>query len=459
MDFGGFLRSSKSTSHVLSVPTIAPRQIVETGYYVALFEFAQGSCPKIVWDNDSKSVSNRDAFLLYVVNTPTDLGICKYKPKPTIIKSEFSGLFYIAVYVIIPDCEARGFSRQVVLVIAHPLPKMINFVFQHSLSEFLGFAVKLQNNASEIFPIEISRYALNLKLTIEKYPESEELLQSKANELSYMLKEIDITDADPKYRGEDKKPEYFTRINNELRSIKKLTNLKDEKEKILAFVDKLPTDPIQCNAQLRTPTHLSSIVDAMHTKETGKFLLLIKSKLIYDCLYTLFSGHSLYIVGSDQADACGVAYRIAAMCPFDKKFPVVDIAEKPLGSTSTDIVLCMNFDQERDPTGSCLDLDADTYKGTKCPTDSILVKELPKNIDHSLPVLVMLFSNEVKKIGAKFVRKTLEMSSRAKQTRERMMMQMKSIGFSISDEPIIKNFASVISTKKEIDSSSIECFL
>ena len=470
MQSGGLVRSSFSSPHILSVPTLPLKSNIETGYYVALFEFAQGSSPRILWDNQSKSVSNRDSLLLYVVNTPTDFNFNQYNPKPTIIKSEFSGIFFIAVYISIPDYEARGFARQIVLLLGHPLPKMINFVFQHSLEEFVSFALKLQDNAGQRFPREISIYTMNLKKTIEKHPESDKLLQSKVDELERTLKAagIDETMFIDKMKEENDDnltPEYFTRINNELRPIKKLTSFGDIEDKILAYVNSLPTSSLQCNAQLRTDEGIYSLLNASYLQETPELLTLIKNKQLFDALYTLYSGRTLYVVGSENSNHCAaLGHKIAALSPFDVDFPVIDIATKHQisnsGKLNPNIVLSMSFDQESDPNGSCIDLDTETYTGIKCPQDSILYKELSKiSIDHSMNVLLMLYGNETKKIGNSFIKKTLEMSSRAKQSRDRMLIQMMNIGFSLSDEPILKYFSQVITDTPSIDSSSIECFL
>ncbi len=464
MQISGLVRSSFSSPHLLSVPTLGPKSHVETGYYVALFEFAQGSSPKILWENQSKSVLNRDSLLLYVINTPTDLTFNEYKPEPTIIKSEFSGIYFIAVYISIADYEARGFSRQVVLLIGHPLPKMINFVFQHSLQTFVSFATKLQDNASERFPREISKYTSDLRKTIAKYPESECLLQTKVNELERTLKAAGIeentaTEADSAC---DLKPEYFTRINNELRPIKKLTSFSDIEPRILNFVNSLPTNSLQCNARLRTNQSIVSLVDASFSTPTQKFMNIIQNKKIFDTLFALFSGKTLYVAGTENHNETRVlAERLSVLSPFDESFPVVDISSK---SSKKDlypqIVLCLAFDAESDPRASCLDIDADTYTGIKCPQDSIVMKELSKiSTSHSLNVLLMLLGNETKKIGGRFVRKTLEMSSRAQQTKDRMMSQMMSIGFSLSDQPLLRYFSHVVAENPAINSSSVECFL
>ena len=470
MQVGGLIRSYFSSPHILSVPTLAIKPNIETSYYVGLFEFAQGSSPRILWDNQSKSVPNKDSLLLYVVNTPTDFNLNEYNPKPTIIKSEFSGIFFIAVYILIPDYEARGFTRQIVLLLGHPLQKMINFVFQHSLQEFVSFALKLQDNANKRFPMEISNYTINLKKTIQKHPESEKLLQSKVDELERTLKAAGIDEnlyinKNKEDNDENLTPEYFTRINNELRPIKKLTAFSDIEDKILDYINSLPSSSLQCNAQLRTDKAIFPLVNASLMQDAPELQSLIKSKQLFDALYTLYIGNSLYIVGSENPSHCAtLGNKIAALSPFDEQFPVIDISTKNKSNSSDkltpNIILTMSFDQESDPKASCIDLDTESYTGIKCPQDSILYKELSKiSIDHSMNVLLMLYGNETKKIGNNFIRKTLEMSSRAKQTKERMLIQMISIGFSLSDEPMLKYFSQVITENPSIDSSSIECFL
>ena len=444
---------SFSSQHILSVPTITPAA-KEIDYYVGLFEFPQGSSPKILWDNKGKSVQNREAFLLYVVNIPTDLRISVYNPKPTIIKSEYMSTNFIAIYVQIADVEARGFSRPTVLVLGHQQSKMINYIYSNLLEKFKYFAYEMQSNAGSIFPEEVSIYAASLHHTISKYPESGRLLESKVGELESMLKKAGVEMA-PDSKALDEKPEFFTRINNELRPIITLTHFDEMKEELTEFVSSLPNDIVLCNSEWKAQGWMLNVVNAVREEGSAEFMTLVKNKKIYDCLFSLQSGHTLYIISSKPGLANAVGARISSLSPFESVIPVCNIGEE---KEHPSIVLAASFEQNTNSDVSCLDLDNDKYTGVTCPLDSILYKELTKAENRSAALQVMLFSNDLKRIGSRFIRKVVEMSARAPQTRERMDAQMRVIGFSESDFPLITNWAR-IARNMEIDSSSVNCYL
>ena len=431
---------SWSTPHIGSVPLVSPTMLSNISYYVGLFEFAQGSSPRIVWDNDAKLIQNRDLFLLYIVNTPTDFPSETYIPKPTIIKSVYNDLFYIAIYMQINDVEARGFTRPLVLVVAHPIKKLITHLYETKMETLENYADKLQKSAAETFPHDIQKYTVSIRNTIEKHPESKELLQSKVNELESMMKLMKITpekDIEPY----DADPEYFLHIKNDLRPIKKLTHFNEIKSDLLKFISNLPNDVIQSRSltQLRKETY--TMIESVYLRDSPTLINIFKNKTIMDCLFTLYSGHTLFILANDTNEAQAIASRIAVLTPFGQPFPVVGSTER---SDIAQIVICMSFDPEKYQNYSLMDLDNQAeFTGIKCPQDSILMKELPKNTDHSSTSLVSLFSIELKKIGMRFLCKMMELSRRASQPEERVAQQMRSIGFSSADEPILKNWTAI----------------
>ena len=446
--------TSYSLPHLLSVPPVFPNG-PESDYYAGLFEFPQGSSPKIVWDNKGKSVSNREAFLLYVVNIPTDLRINTYNPKPTLIKSEFMGATFIAAYVQIPDIEARGFARSIVLVIAHHEAKMIGYIYANLLDQFESIALELQENASDKFPKDLSEYASSMRKTMENNPNSAQLLRSKSEELKNLMKKVGIEE-DESDSGQEQTSDYFLRINNELRSIITLTRFKDVKNSFLTFIYSLPKDVLQCNSMWNAQECLMNVINSSHDDLASDFQVLFKNKRIFDCIYTLLTGHSLYIISSKPGLSQSIGSKFAALTPFESSFPLVSVDMEIIDPS---IVIAANFEPSLHTNDSCLDMDKDKYIGIKCPSESILYKELPKTDNHSTQLLLMMFSNDLKKIGSRFIRKTIEMSARAPQTRERMDAQMKTIGFAECDLPLIQYWSKILHEQEDIDSSSLDCYL
>ena len=142
--------------------------------------------------------------------------------------------------------------------------------------------------------------------------------------------------------------------------------------------------------------------------------------------------------------------------PFETSFPLVTV---DMEIVDPSIVLAGHFEPSLHKNDSCLDMDRDKYIGHRCPMESILYKELPKAENHSTQLLVMMFSNDLKKIGSRFIRKTIEMSARAQQTRERMDAQMKTIGFTEYDLPLIQYWAKILHGQEDLDASSLDCYL
>lgn len=432
-----FLLRSFSSPHLGSSPLLAPVPLTNVSYYVGLYEFAQGSSPRVVWDNDSKLLQNKDLFLLYIVNTPTEFPAETYTPKPTIIKSQYNEIFYLAIFIQINDVEARGFTRPVVLVIAHPIKKLITHLYKKSLNNLEKYALKLQKAAAETFPLDILKYTASIKLTIKKHPESKDLLQTKVNELENMMKIMKIeqqTNIEP-YEAD---PEYFLHIKNDLRPIKKLTHFNDIKPDLIKFISKLPNDIIQSRFKLSTNSETYNMIESTFFKEYPKLSIIFKNKTIIDCLYTLYCGHNLYILANDTDEAHSIAARISVLTPFDTPIPIVSPHEvKP---KQAQIICCMTFEPDLNSSVSLLDLDNNCeYSGIRCPPESILNRELPKG-EHSATSLESLYSIELRRIGMRFLCKMIELSRRASQTEERIAQQMRSIGFAATDEQLVRNW-------------------
>lgn len=444
-----------SSPHLLISKPLQNLVNANSSYYIGLFEFPQGSEPRIIWDLPTTAVMDLHQFLLYVVNFPTDLRLAFYRPRPTVIKSEYMGTHFIAIYVSIPDAEARGFSRSIVLVLGNKHQTIMQYIYANLLDKFMSYAVSLQDAAAEIFPKEISVYAASLNKVLKTEPNSVKLLESKLDELENTLRKVEV-EAAPESEAIPRDPYFFVEICNELRPIRQLTKFDDIIPSLTSFVQSLPSDITLTNAIWKSSTGISGLLSNAMTGDCKKFNEIVKSKVIYNCLFTLFSGHSLYVLSSSSSEYTSVAKKIAALCPYGVQFPVVEIANR---TKITQIIVGLDYDHQKDPFSSFLFLDSMKFEGYITPPDSILLKDKPAIENHTSPVIVMLLYTQIKKIYNRFVRKAVEMSSRSQQTLARMNTQMLSVGFSPSDSPIIRNWAIIADANANITSTSINCFL
>lgn len=444
-----------SSPHLLITKHLQSLFEASIPYYIGLFEFPQGSEPRIVWDLPSNAVSDLHQFMLYVVNFPTDLRISQYRPKPTVIKSEYMGTHFIAIYISIPDTEARGFSRSLVLVLGNRTPEIILYVYSSLYQKFVSYATALQDAAAEIFPKEISIYAASLHKVMKMHPDSAKLLESKLGELDVTLKKVGV-EAAPEEEAITRDPYFFVEIRNELRPILTLIRFEDIRASLVSFVNSLPTDLTVTNAISKAAASTSHLMAAAQSEDCKKFNEIVRCKVIYNCLFTLFSGHSLYVLSSNPKEYTSVSKKISALCPYGSSFPIVDIVNR---TKIPQIIVGSDFDDQKDPMASFLYLDSMKFEGYIVPPDSILLKEKMNLNDHTSSVIVLLLSVQIKKIFNRFVRKVVEMSSRSTQTIAQMNTQMLNIGFSLSDGPIIRNWAKVADANIHISSTSINCFL
>lgn len=396
-----------------------------------MFEFAQGSSPKVLWCNSAKLLIDKDSFLLYVVNTPTYVPKNEYNPKPTIIQSEFSTYSYVAVFSAIPDVEARGFSRPIVMVYAHPQKEYILAFYSIYYDKLLMFSNQLQQNATSFFPNELAEYASCLKHTIEKFPESKTILSSKMAELDNTLASVGISIEDA-HNDIVHPPEHFTRINNELRPIISLTKFSDMIEQIVSFSLSLPKSYLGIKSMSFVQDKIDSSEIAIMTKDytlsSFKLSSLYHSHVLLDVLFHLLSGKHLYISSINHEEALSFARRLSILHPFSSIFS--------FNEDNSSIFVGFFVDKNEQP--GFLDLDASAFVGAKCPKDSILSKEIIR-VEHSENIFIPLICNDIKKIGSRFLRKVKEIVARGSINKEKFFAQMRNLGFSSTDEPIINN--------------------
>ncbi|KAK8894909.1 hypothetical protein M9Y10_023350 [Tritrichomonas musculus] len=233
----------------------------EKQFFSAFYEFSQGSGPVKIWEYGNSN----DAFMRFIVNTPPPdsaiPSLTNYSQRVTNVISKFEEQYYIALYSQVLDCQARGFARSVVLVVANPSPDIIKFVHEAYINKLTDIIDQIYQNSYNLFINEVQGYSLSLlktadatnspqlksKLTelklylpsfgidIDKIIKDEEKLQQKHNNDSTAsddkiekenLVESNLTQK--KFQldihGEIKDELFFTKIDNNLRLIEDITD-------------------------------------------------------------------------------------------------------------------------------------------------------------------------------------------------------------------------------------------
>lgn len=207
-------------------------------FFSALYEFSQGLGPVQIW---TFSNSN-ESLMRFIVNTPPpDLAsnsTYNYGERITNVISKFEDFHYIAIYSQVLDCQARGFARSIVLVVANQSPEIIKYVNEAYIDELTKIIDHIYKNSYELFLNEIQGYTISLLKTTEATKSHQ--LKSKFEELKIYLSNFGINveniindhqqhqNADQisskNKNGEIKDESFFTTIDNNLRSIREITD-------------------------------------------------------------------------------------------------------------------------------------------------------------------------------------------------------------------------------------------
>lgn len=438
--------------------------------YCAVYEFAQGSCAETIWENKQLDVVNSTHFRLAVVNTPTISEPNTLIIQPTIICSYFECLQYIAIYILILDVEARGFTRPIVLLFACSSSSgIMETLMCLYRQDFLQLAKILQKKGNDIFPSELANYALELKDAINRFGDKFPILQSKFDELQTILPQAGITELTGS-KTTERDPQSFVQINNQLRPIAQLIDFEFNKPKILSFIDSLPSTQFQASVMFglgSSSINLMNLFDNDHSKD--KFLLSTiqssndKKYLYKNLIFSLLSGRTLIIeISSLQLleEVLLLANKLSILTQFDHhklkiaKFPNLDSIDQCL---QYDIVILQSQEESNYKTVSFHNLPIDVlkfdtehcfYLGQLCPNESFVgqIDNFQNKFNNlqTIPnfenIFLITALNTIKHAYSRFLIKISEISTRSRQTRERMLSAFESIGFSSDDEPIFRNW-------------------
>ncbi|OHT06914.1 hypothetical protein TRFO_24953 [Tritrichomonas foetus] len=439
-------------------------------FYCAIYEFAQGSYPKTIWDNEVRLSVDPNSFRLSVVNTPTNFQPSVLHSPPTIIRSFFESVQYIAMFIQILDFEARGFTRPIVLVFACNDVNAMESLMCLRRREFLDLADKLQKLSKDKFPTELRNYALELKDAIARYGNENPGLISKFEELTKILPQAGITNLEGS-RTTEKDPEFFTQINNDLRPIEDLINLNFLKEDLRKFAESLPTSNFQANVMAQSFATTAGLgiqpglVLKMFTNDFSKETILISTMLekkFQNLMFSILSGKTVVLITKNSEAGLSLAQRLSILTPFDKPLTVCHIPKcatiascMKYSIVVTEEIININKNEKKKLPVSLFFCDRLEFEGTPCPDGSFVCRIAPMNETIKTlndNIFLITAYNNIKHTFSKFLIKIAELTARTRQTRERMLSALcrpESFNFSPVDEPIFKYWMYCMASKQK----------
>lgn len=433
----------------------------ESPYFAAIFEYSQGSSPNVVWQHGIMTAADNNDFMTFVINTPVHFNESLHDSHPITIISAYQNIKYIAVYAQICDIEARGFIRSIVFVISNnSRDKIITIYYQHR-KRMKELVSKLLKQPNERFVKDLENYAASLQNTINKSTNTATLpaLASKMHELSSYLQEFGINSNTLDESVEVNEPEYFIRINNNLRPMASLTHIDRYAYFFEAFVCSLPQtlilNSISQRADIAEPVPsitfgyetsseninsyqkvISSVFDSDYNKARFKLKDLVNCKVFYYCTFSVLSGRTLLIKSKHIGDANSLAKRFAMLSPFirDNHIKVIDTIT-PFDCLKYAIVVTSNIGPGPKHFVSLLNLDNGVYSGAGCPPHSF-VTTLGKSAELSEKAFLMNIYTIIQKLSANFMIKIAETSQLGPITEGKMRLSLQDAGFNFDDEPI-----------------------
>ena len=429
-------------------------------YYSALFEFSQGAPPSAFWEyGKTPGISDLNRFMNTVVNIPANPNSYDSCSLPiTTVISKYESVYYIAVYTQVYDIDARGFSRSIVFVIANQSKEIIYAIQYSRRQQIMDIVSMIQHPTIERFPHDLMEFAASLQKTINtnSQDESVSILNSKLSAIKPILQHFNITEIN-EAQGESKHPSHFMIVNNDLRPIKVLTQLDKIEDSLYDFVSALPVSPViatiesQVNYEEDLPSidfggflggYSRLVADVLRDEfNHSKFKLteLVTNKSFFYCAFTVLSGQTLVIRSQNTEDAMSLAKRFSILSPFFKPHYIAQIDSANASMClKYSIVVVKNFEQKSKSMISLLDFDNSVYSGDGCPARSFVLSTLGRGADGCESLFVLILYSSIKKIANDFISKLAEMSAGRRLQKDKVLEEMKKIGFSVEDEPILK---------------------
>ena len=450
---------------------------ITTTFSCYIFEFHQGHIPEILW-NCGDSIQNVDELMWYVVTTPAAQDSNISNSAPSIFSSYFDSNYFISFYMLIPDSEARGFTRTVSVCICSKKEMESTLRANGYINEISNLFQKSVQDSLPSFKIEMSRYIGSLKATMKEYPESIPLLHSIETEIQPLIELINI---EPDLNQKAETPEKYSKINNDLRDVKKLFNFD-------SLIQGLEDILSRCNNNMNV---INQIMNFSQYNENTPFFdfgnipgdsfpifakqafdynseiypqktklnVLMKSKIFHHILYSLLSGFPLVIESNEHFDdAIILGKKFSLFIPFFQQSSLyiqdfnnhrssdgnTEIDNEPLKlskALKNPITICRNIIKESiHEYVSYLNIDKCFYEGPLCPQQSLIFNEFDfSNLTNESSYLLLSFAR-LKELGNKYVYLVEKILEQNHEYMKDMKKFLNTYGYNEADSPILQNW-------------------
>ncbi|KAH0790865.1 hypothetical protein GPJ56_005286 [Histomonas meleagridis] len=431
-----------------------------TQFYSAIFEYAQGKPPQILWDVGIPQFKSLDSFKFYIASTPFASQDEVFILKPTIILSSYENFHYIALYTQLFDIEARGFSRSIAYVIVHQSSEMIQNIYYTHLQKMVDLINSLQRKTIESASHDLSIYALQLEKTNEKYPENEPLFKSKLKELQLYLDCFNVK-IDRTLQAEPKDVEFFSIIRNDLRPIFDITNFTGEFSKrfedlhnevsnlsfnghVSSLGNYRESNPKICFGADNFPAFVAQMKsfsdeEKLTSNDEAIFEAVFRSEVFYHCSFSILSGKTLCIISTKNKLASYICERFSICIPFykDNYIRIMPGTIESIDCLRYSIVVAEKINQQKGINLNVLDLDNLIYSGEKCPINSFIRKFDINDRTYSYNIFFKTLFLKLKTKSFAFMMKLAELGEQKNLQKDKIFSKSES-GFTKDDEPILR---------------------
>ena len=421
-------------------------------YSLYIFEFHQGHQPVILYQS-GVPINVDDAFTWYIVTTPAAQDNKLYDQQASVFYSKFNSNYVIVFYLLVPDVEARGFTRTVSICISSDKYIHIDFMTKGIVNQISEVFKKTIEKGFSVFSSEMAAYVGSLDASISAYPEAKEILLPIRNEITPIIEPLNII---PDNTQASKTPESFNTIKYELRDIKALfdyegliknlheilnnssisglTNLNmakyDEKgpfvdfggingNKYYSFVEKIMYNSTKINNQ------------------KYKLISLMKPKVFHHCIYSILTGRTLVIESNSGENAKEIAEKFAIFVPFydESCFKIFDHEINAANVKRYSIVVAPKVVRDAPEFVSILNTDLGYYDGVICPSSSMIFRNFDFNVKTESSLLLLSF-NRLKEMGNMFILTMYMWTKNVPNTIEKKKAGMQRSNLSEADEEI-----------------------
>lgn len=386
-----------------------------TNAFAAIFEFSQGTGPKTIWEIGTSQLQSFDSFRYFVINTPIPDEI--FTRSQTTIISTFENINFIAIYKMLFDIQARGFTRIIAFVVGHLNNEVIQNIYHTYLDRMKELMNEFQKSTLKNVEHDLKKYALELNKTFEIT--NDQILEQRRSELKKYLNffNVDISNEED-IEVVPKDIKFFTTINNDLRRISELTNFNEvflpKFEKLYNDIIEMPYDGnVDSKANFIEPKvaikfgvkdtfpelikFIKNLNDEDKLSEKDNLIVdaIFHGEIFYHCAYSILSGSPLVIICNNPKLSDYIYKRLSFLIPFYKDGYVKNQKTiKPLECLRYSIVITEKLEIDENISLNVLNLIKYTYTGEKCPNNSFIRKFKNSEINYSYNVFFkMLYLN------------------------------------------------------------------